>query len=301
MSDLSIEVVPSRAISNSEVTAFLSCKRQYEYAHVMDIAPKDTAYPLALGTLFHAAMERYVLIRIEGHSHDIAVQGGLNVLMAALNENKPDMVMKVQMLFINYHKHHNGWPEWKLLSAEQLVEVPLNETTRAILRYDVYTEHIPTGQRLVGDWKTTSDFWSATKHSLNIQMPKYIGFMRIAGMQVDGGFIEEVRTRNLSAAKMNDPSELFKRTTYRPSRAKIESAIKQHVATSMDIQTFRALPQAERRLKSQPVLNWYGPCQYCNFTDLCVSELEGNTDHSVSIREHYTENTYGYNKQEGLL
>lgn len=77
--------------------------------------------------------------------------------------------------------------------------------------------------------------------------------------------------------------------------------LRQHVAASLEIEKFRALPDAEREVAAIPVLNKHGACKYCNFKDLCVSEIEGKKDLSVDIRVNYVKNTYGYNDQNTMI
>lgn len=289
----------SRNISNSEVTTFLSCKRMYDYAFITNLAPKETSNPLARGGLGHEAFEHYGLARIDGSSHEDALNAGTAVFerATASRDYKIDVVMETLFLWNRYMGFHNGWPNWKILGVEQRHELPITETINLVMRYDLYVQDLSTGKYLIGDYKFTYDFWSPSDHDINGQMPKYIAVMQANGLRVDGGFLEEIRTRKLGADKSADPKNLWRRSAYYPSGARKRSMLHQHVAASLEIQKHRALTDDERSNVSIPVLNKHGACKFCNFKDLCNSQLEGKTDLSVDIRSSYVQNTYGYNKQ----
>lgn len=287
-----------RNISNSEVTAFLSCKRMYKYAFFNNLAPKVTATPLARGTLGHEAFEFYIRARLDGMTHEQAYKEGQKAFLAAMAHMNVDTVLQTKFLWERYMDFHNGWPEWKLLGTEERYDVKLTDTLNLTMRYDLYVEDVRSGKRLIGDFKFAYDFWSAEDHDLNGQMPKYIAAMQHNGLQVDGGFLEEIRTRPLGADKTKDSKNLWRRTPYYPSIARRKSVLRQHIAAALSIERYRGLPETEREAETIPVLNKHGACKFCNFKDLCNSELEGKTDLTLDIATSYVQNTYGYNNQE---
>jgi hypothetical protein len=151
-----------RNISNSEVTTWLSCRRQYKYAHYFNLEPKVMGTPLYRGNVGHEALQRYTEARLDGKSHDDAMKHALEVFSFQLSRN-PDRIAEIlqtQNIFVRYMGFHKGWPEWKLLEPEQKFEVPLTEDFKMVIRYDAKIEEIRTGRRLIGDYKFTYDFWS---------------------------------------------------------------------------------------------------------------------------------------------
>lgn len=293
------ELMPEkRNISNSEVTAFLTCKRMYRYAFCFNLEPKITSTPLSRGTLGHLAFENYVIARLNSSNHEQAMKAGRQTFIDAMKEGKIgiDVITETQFIWQRYMEFHKGWPEFTLLGTEQRIDLELTPTLNFPIRYDVYVEEIRTGKRLIGDYKFTYDFWSPDDHDLNGQMPKYIGVLQANGIRCDGGFLEEVRTRPLGKEKSADPKNLWRRTNYFPSLAKRRSVLRQHVATSIEIESFRSLSEEEQRSVAVPVLNKHGACKYCNFKDLCNSENEGKDDLTLDIQIGYTQNTYGYNQ-----
>jgi hypothetical protein len=291
-----------RNISNSEVTTFLSCKRQYEFNYGMELQPKKTGDPLARGSFFHLGMELYWRARMEGMTHDQAMKKGLE----AFNPNDDSirgsvaMAMEAQFLWIRYMNFHKGFPDIEPLGTENQLYVQITPTIQMAIKYDFYFREISTGKYYIKDYKLAYEFWKDEEHDLNGQMPKYISVLQANGFRVDGGYLEEIRTRKLGAEKASDPRNLWKRTAYKPTPMKKAALLKQHISASLEIEKFRALPPEEREAAAIPVLNKHGACKFCNFTDLCISMLDGKKDLSVDIRVGYTQNTYvqQYNPKE---
>jgi hypothetical protein len=291
MNPLEQPVVP-RNISNSEVTTFLSCKRQYVYNFVWELQPRETAKPLSRGTNFHYAMELYWRARLAGHNHETSMQMAQEAFVLPSEPTKIDILLETQFLWTRYMNFHNGFPEWRPLGTEVKHELPLTNGLTMAIRYDFYFEEIATGKCYILDYKGSYDFWRYEEHDLNAQMPKYIAVLQGNGYRVDGGILEEIRTRSLGAEKSKDAKNLWKRTYYRPSNAFKQSVLRQHISASFEIERFRALPRDQMQQAALPVLNKHGACKFCNYKDLCKSELEGKTDLSVDIRTGYTQNTY---------
>lgn len=293
------ETPVQRNVSNSEVTCFLSCKRMYEFAFMQELAPNVTPDPLARGSIGHQFFEFYWKARIDGDSHDKAIEAGNQAFLNPCENTTLDVVMNTQYLVTRYMDFHKELytTKWKPLGAEEQFNLPLTSTINMTIKYDLYFEDLTTGKRHILDYKFAYDFWNIDDHDLNGQMPKYIAVMQANGMQVDGGYLEEIRTRSLGKEKLKDPKNLWKRTAYVPSQARKKSVLQQHVAASLEIEKFRRLEPTEREYAALPVLNKHGACKFCNFKDLCNSKLEGKTDLSVDIRVGYQQSTYGYNKK----
>ncbi len=282
-----------RNISNSEVQAWLSCRLMYYYAYVLTLKPKGVQYALDRGTIGHAAMEFYINRRLEGATHEEA--------MSAMPEYWQsltcgiDLKMEVMFLFNRYMEFHKGWPEWKLLGTEQRHDMILTDDITIPITYDLMVEEIATGNILIGDFKFTYDFWKPVAHALNGQMYKYITVMQKNGINVVGGFVEEIRTRSLGAEKSSDYRNLWRRQFYYPSAVRRRNALKQHLQASFEIIKFWTKTKEEMYDDAIPVMNQYGPCKYCSFSGLCISRLDGK-DVTYDIEVDFEQNTtYGYN------
>lgn len=290
-----IDVPMSRNISNSEVTTFLSCTQMYDYAFIQNLAPKHTSTPLARGSLGHEAFEFYIKARLNGDSHEQAMKAAEQPFITAMNTISLEIVMETKMLFIRYMEFHNGWPEWELLGSEEALILRISDKITFPIRYDLMVREISTGRILVGDFKFTYDFWAPIDHALNGQMPKYITVLQANGIKVEGGFLEEIRTRPLAAAKSADHKNLWKRTPYFPSPEKKRNMLKQHIAAAIEITEYRALSPDDREAKTIPLLSKHGACKFCNFAELCASKLDG-ADTTHFIQSAFVTNTYGYNE-----
>lgn len=291
-----------RNISNSEVTSWLSCRMQYYFAHFRNIEPKSMSVPLYRGNVGHEAFQRYAEARIEGNAHDQAMRAATNVFITAMRTepSMADTILETKSIFDRYQAYHQGWPnDIRLIDVEKRFDLPLNDEMNMTIRYDAMAEDVKSGKILIGDYKFTYDFWTTDDHNLNGQMPKYISVMNANGIRVDGGFLEELRTRNLSVknGKANDPKELWRRTRYFPSNAKKYNTMKQHITAGFEIVKYWDATDEERETLSVPVLNKHGACKFCNFKELCASKLDGG-DIEYAIETQFKPNTYGYNNEE---
>jgi hypothetical protein len=296
----SLDLPTHRNISNSEVTAFLSCTQMYDFAFMRNLAPKVTPKPLARGTLGHLAFQYYIEGRLEGLSHAQSLQGADRAFNEAMDTISMDIVMQTKFLFTRYMEFHNGWPEWELLGTEQSLVLKVTDEITIPIRYDLMVRELSSNRILVGDFKFSYDFWRPIEHSLNAQMPKYVTIMQANGIKVAGGFLEEIRTRPLGAEKSANYKNLWKRSLYFPTHAKKRNTMKQHIATSLKIMEYRALPDAEREMATIPLLNKFGACKVCNFAELCASKLDG-ADIEHFIATAFVPNTYGYNDTNILI
>lgn len=287
-----------RNISNSEVTSFLSCRQQYVFAFMRNLTPKKTPMPLARGTLGHLAFQYYIEARLNGADHEKAMTASELAFTESLKAGTDVAVaLETKALFNRYQGYHNGWPEWELLGTEEHAELQITDEIYLPMRYDLMVREKDSNRILIGDFKLTYDFWSPDDHALNGQMPKYITIMQKNGINVQGGFLEEIRTRPLGKEKASDHRNLWRRTTYYPSHDKRRNMLKQHIATSLEIMEFRGLSDSDREAKTIPVLNKHGACKYCNFKELCASKLDGaDIEHFISTE--FVQNTYGYNASE---
>ena len=295
---LAESAVKARNISNSEVTAWLSCRRMYYFAFVQELAPKITPEPLARGSIGHEYLEFYWKSRLAGLGHTESMDKANEAFINPCEPTTIDVLMNTQFIVTRFMQAHEAeFMNWKPLGVEQQFDLPLTSGLNITIKYDLYFEDLRTNKKSILDWKFAYDFWSVEDHDLNGQMPKYIAVLQARGYKVDGGYIQEIRTRPLGAEKSKDPKNLWKRTHYVPSSPRKRSVLKQHVAASLEIEKFRSLDTDAQIDAAIPVLNKHGACKFCNFKDLCNSMIEGKRDLSVDIRVGYQQSPYGYNKK----
>ncbi len=289
-----------RKISNSEVTAWLTCRQQYYFAFFKNLAPKDTPMALARGTLGHLYFQNYCEMRLQGATHERALAHAADTFTSAAGMLDMGTILQTKMLCDRYMAYHKGWPEWEIIDVEKQIDLKLTEDVTFPIRYDLMVKEVKTDKVIMVDYKFTYDFWRPEDHSLNGQMPKYIAVMNANGITVHGGAIEEIRTRDLAAAKASDPKNTWRRTHYMPTYDKKKNVLKQHIAASLEISDYWDKSEEDREAATIPVLNKHGACKYCNFKNLCISKLDGVNDLSVAMSEDFVQNTYGYNEQTKL-
>lgn len=158
-------------ITHSDLSRFLTCRRQWHYDYVLDYrSPERPTGALALGTRVHAALEAYY----KGETEDPVAwidQKGKDDL-AALDFNpdvKPwdfDQMYEDMIIGRNCVKLYMEWLEetgaddnYRTVAVEERVEVPILDG-RAILRgkVDLLKEDTTSGLMCADDFKTTGDW-----------------------------------------------------------------------------------------------------------------------------------------------
>ncbi len=277
-----------RKISNSEVACWLNCKRKYYYEHDLNLEPKIRGEALGRGILLHEVMAHYYTSLKHGSLHDVAVKVATEFLTTFISSPNYNMetVMEVRSLCQQYWEFYKNDKSWEILEVEQTRNLPLNTDFEYDLKFDLLVLEIPTGKICLVDHKTTYNFWDTDKIELNAQFPKYIGTLRANDQPVDKVIINQIRTRK-------DARERFKRVDCVPSRAKVNTMMREQVMVSQEIYKHRQLPLEVRSATATRNIN---PeiCKWCDSKPLCMSELDGG-DITTMIATDFKQNTYGRN------
>lgn len=284
-----------RRISNSEVSTWLTCRRRYYYEFDLNLEPNRQGAALGRGVMLHDVLALYYERLKAGCSHTTAVadaRARLQTYMANAGF-AVDTVMEVDRLLQGYWNYYQGDPDWEILEVETGYDLPLTDDYQYALRLDLLVRSRSTGHTILVDHKTAYDFWSEDDLDLNPQFPKYIGALRLNGIHVDKALLNQIRTRKL---KNPGPEDLFRRTVYKPSVAKVREAIREQVISSQDIVRHRMLPLEVRRDQSPRSLNKM-VCRNCDVKPLCMSEFDGG-DIKHMVANDYKQRTYGYNNTE---
>lgn len=284
-----------RRISNSEVATWLTCKRKYYYEFDLNLEPRISSGALGKGTLLHEGLAVYYEDLQAGNSHKVATEVARTRLQSYLSASEYDFetVMEVDRLLQGYWNFYQGDPNWEILEVEKGYDLSMTEDYEYSLRLDLLVRERDTGLVVLVDHKTAYDFWTEDDLDLNPQFPKYIGSLRANGVNVDKAVLNQIRTRSIKAPTME---QLFRRTTCKPSLAKIQNAMREQVISSMEIIQHRALPVEVQAANSVRLLN-KTMCKFCNVKSLCLAEYDGG-DISVSIETDFRPRTYGYNPTE---
>lgn len=158
-------------ITHSDLSRFLTCRRQWHYDYVLDFRPPEKATgPLALGTRVHAALEAYYSGATDDPVAWIDAKGKEDLEALDYDNNaKPwdyDQMYEDMIVGRNCVKLYMEWLEetgaddnYRTVAVEEKVEVPILGG-RAILRgkVDLLKEDITSGLMCADDFKTTGDW-----------------------------------------------------------------------------------------------------------------------------------------------
>lgn len=158
-------------ITHSDISQFLTCRRQWYYNYVLDYRPPEPLTgPLALGTRVHAALEAYYTgqtsnpvawIDEKGKADLEALDYADNVKPWDLTQMYEDMIIgrNCIKLYMEWLEETGADANYKVVSSEEKVEIPILDG-RVILRgkVDILWEDVSSGLLCVNDFKTTADW-----------------------------------------------------------------------------------------------------------------------------------------------
>lgn len=166
-------------ITHSDISQFLTCRRQWHYNYVLDYRPPERPTgPLALGSRVHAALEAWYSGVTDDPVAWIDAKGKED--LAALdydNNAKPwdekqmyeDMVVgrNCLKLYMEWLDETGADDNYRTVAVEEKVEVPILGG-RAILRgkVDLLKEDITSGLMCADDFKTTGDWGGGLREQL---------------------------------------------------------------------------------------------------------------------------------------
>lgn len=281
-----------RRVSNSEVSAWLTCERQYYYEYDLKLEPIKKSDTLNTGILGHEILADYYERRQNGESHTSAASNARIKLQGYLASHGMfafQIVLTVDRLLSGYWELYAS-DNWTILAVEKEYTVPLTDDFEYVMKLDLLVRDNDTGETLLVDHKFVYDFYSEDAMQLNPQFPKYMGALRFAGIPVNKAILNQIRFR-----EMKNPSteQVYKRSPYKPSKAKVENAVREQIISSRRIWNHRQLSLQERAATSVRILNKQ-ICRSCSVKDLCLSEFDGG-DITYLVQNDYKRNTYGYN------
>jgi len=283
----------SRKISNSEVSTWLVCKRQYYYGFDLALEPIKFNESLSRGLLGHEVLACYYKELQRGRNHETAMATARKFLGEFMGRNVYDLpiILEVDKILQGYWAYRQGDPNWRILHVEEQFDVFLTQEFEFSMRLDLLVQDITTGEVILVDHKFVYDFWTQDDLALNPQLPKYIGALRVNGYKVDRAILNQLRYRNL---KEPTPERLFVREPYAPSNQKVVNVVRDQISASQEIVAWKELPLEERGKKAMRILNKV-VCRGCPAKVLCQQELDG-APLDYLIKTEYKQRTYGYNE-----
>lgn len=170
-------------LNNSRAKCYRSCPRKYLYAYEMAQRPVRSSSELHFGTVFHKALEAWLLALKDGNPEQ-----ALPLALCAIDESDLDPFtrVKAEVLMAVYHERWIGEP-LQVLGVEKRFHAPLvNPATGAPSRtwqlsgtLDALVRRLDTGDVWIVEHKTSgedlrpeSDYWARLR--MNSQISTYM-------------------------------------------------------------------------------------------------------------------------------
>lgn len=288
-----VDVPQTRKISNSEVSTWLVCQRQYYYQFDMALEPIRFSDALSRGLLGHDVLAHYYKALQAGTDWEDAAKEAREYLMGFMGGSSYalETVLEIDGILQGYWAYTQGDPNWRILHVEEQFNVFFTQEFEFSMRLDLLVQDTTTGEVILVDHKFVYDFWTQDDLALNPQLPKYIGALRVNGFKVDRAILNQLRYRKL---KEPTPERLFVRESYSPSNNKVVNVVRDQITKSQEIMRWRELPIEERGARATRILNKV-VCRGCPVKLLCQQELDG-APLDYLVQNEFKSRTYGYNE-----
>ena len=290
----------NRIISQSEVDAFLSCKRKHYYAHGEKITPVQSSGALNRGTIGHAALDAYFVTRKEGGEHMDAVRAGRDALNSHFSTENMQVLTELTPLLEYWY----GWAQentknWGIVEVEKeyRLEVPGGKSNGETLIFPFKIDLLirQNGSLYLIDHKFVQDFYKYDLVTVLPQLAKYTGALRMMGVDVKDAAYNMIRTRPLKKASID---EKLKIEQARLNDAKIKQYLREQFSAMRQIKALKDLDGdtwlEKYALRSANQFN----CRTCPFLDLCTMDLTGASGRELHVKSFYKPNEYGYEEVE---
>lgn len=282
----------SKVISQSEVDEFLNCKRRHFYAHVEKLQPKQYSMPLKRGTIGHDALARYYLSLKELKSFDQAKDDAIDQLNSHASVENMEVLLELTIIlnrFFDWAAATQG--HWEILEVEREYRVPVpNSDLTFPFKVDLLIRNTNNDKIYLVDHKFILDFYNSDLLGILPQMAKYIGGLRILGIDVHDGIYQMFRTRKMKSEKIEDRLRIeylgIKDVKIKRYLQEQFTAMKQITASAKYSQE---VYKENFALRSANQFN----CRSCPFLDLCTIDLIGG-DRDLLVKSFYEPNEYGY-------
>jgi len=275
-------------ISQSEVDAFLSCRRKHYYGYGEKLQPKRHGEGLTRGLLGHEVLAAYYAQFVAaGKALPSQVQV-VNSALEVINRNATvdlsniELLLQLRSLLEQYfHFYEDEFSQWEILAVEK--EFRYGDFP---FKPDLIKRHRQNGQVYVVDHKFLYNFYNPSMVDIMPQLPKYVGALREIGFPVTGAEYNMLRHR-LNA------KEKFKRLRVEFTDRKIKTFLTEQQIIAEKIRELKDGSLEEWKEKSVRTASSFN-CQHCSFLSLCTTDINGYAGRDLLIRSMYEPNTYGY-------
>lgn len=295
-------------ISHSEVETYLTCRRKHHYSYTQSLQPAVVSTALSYGSAGHAVLEAFYSTVLKAGTTSTAqkkaVPAALEAAHARFDElveegwEQPDNRQPLVEVLFN--------PEYGYFANEAYVKnghVIVGVEEEFLLQYDDEREYrfpfvvdlivkLKGGQLIIVDHKFVYEFYNHTTVRHMTQLPKYIAGMRALNHKVAYGQYNMLRTRKIKAPKIE---QTLSDIDVKPSNQRVKETFTNQVNVAYDIQELKTKTEEEQDALAFRVGNTQ-ICKYCDFGDLCATEMEGGnvalllkTDYKTRERREFDE------------
>jgi hypothetical protein len=277
--------------SHSETEAFRMCERRHFYGYGLRIRGKRTSVALARGSLGHEVLAAYYGNCREGGNFREAksiAYGHLATRLTELEEDYPSDKLREDLTFCfkDYFKlAEREFDRIEVVAVEESFSVRINEfftlpfIVDVILRYDGILE--------AWDHKFVWDFFNPNVVDLSPQLPLYYAGLSMLGYPPVRVRYNEIRyraTKEITA----DPTKRINRPAPRVSPTRVLTTMEEHIRIGQRIFDLKQLGLEEWENQIVRAGN-NQVCRNCDFSKLCIAELNGEDRNQFYIGVDYIE------------
>ena len=296
-------------VSYSETQSYLSCKRKHFYGYTRSLQKQTQSAGLYLGSAGHQILEAFYQTILDAgdtrRAQKAAYHQGLvsaqNKLIEILEggfvgpDNRESLeVILFERYFPNEPFVQNGWLV-QAIEYETSITVDVDgELVSTPIKPDMIVVD-PAGKTVVVDHKFLYDFYTSEDIVTMPQIPLYMAGLRAKGFRVDYGMFSMLRTRIIKGTKAAPGAtaeQSYRTLDVMANATRVERTYLDQVTTTLDILAIKKLSLEEADMKAARI-GQQKTCQFCDFKDLCVSELTGGNTNlllksTYKVRERHT-------------
>lgn len=294
-------------ISQSEVDAYLSCKRKHYYSFGMPIVDSDTgveshgiqpkshSVSLSRGIVGHAVLDTYYNSILAGDSHAMAVQNSNNFLAEQIaSADSPldiQLLVEISEIVGRYFNHYEDEGRvYEPLAVEKEFRYEVSDTLVFPFKPDLVKRDRFTGEIILVDHKFVYNFYQERSLPIMPQTSKYVYALNALGYEVSSAEYNQISTRKNSKTPFNRQPIPLKPT-------KMQNFWKEQIQAMEEIEALKEGSVEEWEAKALRTASAFN-CTNCPFLDICVAELEETNGIDLLIDNFFMPNKYGYGKDE---
>lgn len=280
--------------SHSEVDQRNRCHRAWYYGYVLGIEKVDRSDALSRGILGHMGLDVFFSHLKNGGKFEEAKELAKTVVLKEANGAPASFAKVLGDVFRCYENFFDNYPfkGWKILEVEKAYMLKINDDLSVPVVIDLLIED-PFGDIWVVDNKFLYDFQTGVESEILPQLPLYAGVARANGINVARAGYSILRTRKIGSPT---PDQVYRFEEVFLTQERITRNVIEHALVAEKCHYDKRKPAGEVSWEAirckQPRI-----CNMCDFSDLCVAELNGHQPELV-LNTFYKDRTRRVFKEE---